>query len=185
MKFWSYDAINKQKCETKIRTADPETAHLFVQTWVPDYIFRILKDPSFSYQLFEWNKFIRYSFVVGSKWRCYGAFTKTRLDGLLSLESDDDLWIRFIATAPWNYYTIGKMRRIGSGLIYFTIRASIYNGRQGEFLLNALPDAEKFYKGCGMVATGNVSEAGLKEYRMPKESASLFSTKFKKHVIRE
>jgi len=183
MKFSSYDNSWKKDCETEIRNADLATSRLFIQTWVPDYLNRILKDPGLKYALFEWDKIIKFSFVVGSIWKCFGAFTATRLDGLLCLSFDKKLKIDFVATAPWNYSSKGKMRRIGSGLIYFVITNSHYLGQGGEFLLNALPDAEEFYENLGMEETGNRNEVNLKEYRMPKEAAVSVQKIFKEYVI--
>lgn len=183
MKFKSYDSIQKQECETEITNIDANIASLFIQTWIPDYLYRSLKDPNFGYAIFAWDKIIKFSFVVGSPSRCYGAFTSSRLDGLLCLSRIDKIKIEYIATAPWNYYTIGKMRRIGSGLIFFTIRTSIYSGFAGEFFLNALPDAEKFYESIGMKATGNINKNGLKEYYMKKDKATAFAEAFKEYVI--
>jgi len=185
MKFKSYDTSDHCEYETEIRNADLKTSTLFVQTWVVDYLNRILRDPNFSYALFDWNVIIKTSFIVGYKHRCYGAFTGSRIDGLLSLSKDNELRIEFIATAPWNYYTITKMKRIGSGLIYFTIRTSHYSGLKGEFFLNALPDAEKFYEKIGMRFTGKINKEGLKEYYMSKDRAISFLEKFKNHIIDE
>jgi hypothetical protein len=186
MIFLSYDAIKKEECETEIRGVDIATPHLFIQSWVSDFIYRTLKDgPNFKYSLFPWDKIMKSTFVVGSPWRCYGAFTNIRLDGLLCLGVNTKLEIKFIATAPWNYYTIGKMRRIGSGLIYFTIKTSEYLGKDGEFMLNAVPDAEEFYEGIGMIATGTKNQAGLKEFCMAKDNAVSFRERFRKYVVKE
>jgi hypothetical protein len=185
MIFLSYDTVKKDHCETEVRGIDSGTAHLFIQTWISDYIQRSLKDPGFTYSLFPWDRIINSTLVVGSLWKCYGAFTKIRLDGLLCLGINIELEVNYIATAPWNYYAIGKMRRIGQGLIYFTIMTSEYLGKDGEFILNAVPDAEKFYEGIGMVATGAKNQAGFKEFRMSKGGAVSFKGRFKKYVIRE
>jgi hypothetical protein len=183
--FLSYDTRNNEECETQITNADLKTSHLFVQTWVPDYLYRILLDPRFPYQLFEWDKIIAYSQVVGTTVRSYGAFTNERLDGLLCLNIEEDkLKIEFIATAPWNYHTVKKMRRIGSGLICFTIRISNYTNHGGGFLLDALPDAQKFYEGIGMTETGNVNDSGLKEYSMSNKMAISFLNEFQKYIIK-
>jgi len=185
VKFKSFNTVDHCECETEIRNADLETIDLFIQTWVVDYITRILKDPSFPYAPFPWDKIIKTSFIVGYNHRCYGAFTSSRLDGLLALSKNKGLKVEFIATAPWNYYTIARMKRIGSGLIYFTIKTSHYSGLEGEFFLNALPDAEKFYEKIGMRFTGNVNKEGLKEYFMPKNEAASFLKNFKEYIIEE
>ncbi len=185
MIFLSYDTRKNKECETQIINADLKTSHLFVQTWVPDHLIRLLRDPNYAYSLFPWEKIIALSQVVGTTVRSYGAFTNERLDGLLCLNIEEDkLKIEFIATAPWNYHTFGKMRRVGSGLICFTIRISNYTNHEGEFLLDALPDSEKFYENIGMTKTGNVNDSGLKEYFMSKKVAISFSNRFKKYIIK-
>jgi len=185
MKFLSYDSEQKQESETEIRNVELETIHLFVQTWVPDFLFRSLRDPRFPYHLFQWEEIIRFSFWAPDTWQCYGAFTGTRLDGLLCLGiGEDKLKVEYLATAPWNYSDVGKMRGIGSGLIYFTVINSIDRHHQGELWLDATPDSEGFYKKIGMIATGNVNDSGLKEYAMSKNEANSFLEKFKKHVTK-
>lgn len=186
MIFQSYDVGKKIDCETEIKSAEMQTIHIFVQTWVPDHLIRSLKDPNFSYGLFEWDKIIKLSFVVGSPLRCYQALTNSQLDGLLCLSLENNkLKIEFIATAPWNYYTVGKMRRIGSGMIYFVIKRGIYAGGKGDFYLDALPDAEKFYQKIGMTKTGQKNKANLNEYYMPVQEASTYLKTFKKYIIQE
>jgi hypothetical protein len=185
MRFLSYHSIQKKEVETEIRNAEINTPRTFIQTWVPDYLMRSLRDPKFKYALFEWDKILTYSFTVGSKFRCFAASAITRLEGLLCLSFEKELKIEFIATAPWNYSPMGIMRRIGSGLIHYVIVNSYYLGHNGEFLLNALPDAEPFYENIGMVATGNVNERRLREYRMSKENADLFQDNFKGYVLKE
>ncbi|MEW6664608.1 MAG: hypothetical protein AB1512_05235 [Thermodesulfobacteriota bacterium] len=118
MKFISYDSKRKVELETEIRSAELTSIQLFVQTWVPDYLMRALRDVDFSYPLFQWEEILKRSFMVGSPWRCFGAFTEKRLDGLLCLAiHEGNLKIEFVATAPWNYSPEGKMRRIGTGMI--------------------------------------------------------------------
>ena len=183
MKFLAYDCIDEKECETEIKNADEDTSYQFIQTWVPNYLSRWLRDPNLSYELFEWDKIIKSSYILGFDWKCFGALTNSRLDGLLCLRINSVLTIEFIATAPWNYYIGGRMRRIGSGLICFTIQTSLNHGREGEFLLYSLPDAEKFYDDIGMVATGDMSDFGPKEYKMPKAKAVSFLDNFKKYII--
>jgi hypothetical protein len=64
-----------------------------------------------------------------------------------------------------------------------TINYSINVGKQGVFLLNALPDSEEFYRKVKMVPTGNVNNVGLKEFIMGKDKADSFLRKFEKHMI--
>lgn len=185
MKFKSFNTEKDTECITEIRNADANTSHLFVQTWVPDFLTRFMKDPNFGYSFFEWDKIINSSLILGSTWRCFGAFTESRLDGLLCLSSNAEPKIQFLATAPWNYFTVKKMSRIGSGLIYFTIKASTFLEKKGEFKLNSVPDAEKFYEQIGMIYTGVKNREGLKEYKMFKNNAEAFLGNFRPNVIEE
>jgi len=184
MKFRSYSSVDKQEYETEVRSAKMDDVAEFVQTWVSYYINKSLTNPQFKYDLFKWNKIIKASLTMGFGHKCFSAYTESRLDGLLSLSKDENLHIDYIATAPWNYYVSGKIRRIGYGLIYYAIRTSHYIGLNGEFYLNALPQAEKFYERIGMVHTGKVVHE-LKEYHLSTTKAVDFETVFKKYVISE
>jgi hypothetical protein len=183
MKFLSYDGKEQKEHETQIRNVKDSDIDDFINTWVTFMIRKMVSDLDFDYQLFPWDKIIRTSLTMGFGHKCYCATTNQRIDGMLSLSKDDtSLHINFIATAPWNYYKNGKMRRIGEGLIYYTIKTSQYLGLNGEFLLNAVSAAEKFYENRGMAQTGKTS-SGLKEYHMSKEKASIFEKKFDKYII--
>jgi hypothetical protein len=184
MIFKSLDTVSGKEEETEIRNVVSDDVTSFIQTWVTFYINIILKQPDFKYRLFPWNKIIGLSFTLGSKYKCFSAVTGDRLDGLISLERNGSLYIAYIATAPWNYYKIGKMRRIGLGLVYYTIKTSQYIGGGGEFNLTALSDAEEFYEKIGMVQTGNVVK-GMKEYHMPKAQSELIVKDFKSHVVKD
>lgn len=184
MIFKSLDTSASEEEETIIRSTVSSDVTLFIQTWVTYFLNKLLTQPDFRYSLFPWNKIIKLSFTVGSNYKCYSAITGDRLDGLISLQKNKDLHIAYIATAPWNYYTIGKMRRIGSGLVYFTIKNSEYIGNGGEFFLNAVPDAEKFYESIGMIHTGIVMQ-GMKEYFMDKVQSRYMVQCFEKYVVEE
>lgn len=187
VKFVSYDSEEKIECVTEIRSADSDTIRDFSLLWdtfVDDKILRE-KDKNFNYRIFQWDKIIHMSVNLGFDYTCYAAYTETRLDGLLSLRNQNSLYLDFFATAPWNYYgSAGKMRRIGSGLIYFTIKTSLSLSLDGEFFLYALEDAEKFCDRIGMVQTGHF-KFGLKEYHMVKEKSAAFERDFSKFIINQ
>jgi hypothetical protein len=183
MIFRSHDSIEKRECETEIRNAIVDDAVEFVQAWVSYYINKSLTNPDFQYDIFKWNKIIKASLTMGFGHKCFSAYTESRLDGLLSLSKDHTFHIDYIATAPWNCYPSGKMRRIGYGLIYHTIKTSQYVGLEGEFFLSALPRAEQFYEKIGMVRTGKVINT-MNEYYLSKTKAVAFENGFKKYVIR-
>lgn len=186
MKFVSYDSIENIECETEIKTAYSDAIQDFRlwDTYVDNKIIRE-KDQDFNYRIFEWDKILHMSLNLGFDYTCYAAYTGTRLDGLLSLRNQQKFYLDFFATAPWNYCGIkGKMRRIGSGLVYFTINASHAAGYEGEFSLYAVEDAERYCEKIGMVHTGKF-KFGLKEYHMEKDKAAIFERDFRKYVIPE
>lgn len=185
MNFRAYDSERDRNVVTEIRSADARTGDTFVQTWVPAYIMTKLRDFSLTYALFKWDLIIRMSLTLGSKYQCYAAYTGSRLDGLICLSVNDEVRVDWIATAPWNYGKNGRMRRIGSGLLFFVMRNSAYIGRDGKFGLYPLKDAEPFYQQIGMGATGGANQEGLKEYRMTKDDANFFMMKFEEYLIEE
>ena len=76
------------------------------------------------------------------------------------------------------------MRRIGSGLVYFTIKASLSLSLDGEFVLYALGGSEEYCERIGMAPTGDY-KFGLKKYHMPRDKAAIFAKRFRKYVIDE
>lgn len=186
IKFKSYDTIKNIECETAIKTAHFHTIQDF-RLWDTYVDHKIVteKDKEFNYRIFEWDKILHMSLNLGFDYMCYAAYTGTRLDGLLSLRIQQKLYLDFFATAPWNYFgTKGKMRRIGSGLVCFTIKTSHASGYEGEFSLYALEDAERYCERIGMAHTGNF-KFGLKEYHMAKNEAEIFEKYFLSYVIHD
>lgn len=186
MRFRAYDSIENIEYETEIRGADANAIQEFRlwDTYVDQKIIRE-KDRNFNYRIFEWDKILRMSLDLGFDYSCYAAYTGTRLDGLLTLRNQDKLHLDFFATAPWNYFGVkGKMRRIGSGLVYFTINASRVSGFNGEFSLYALEETEEYCEKIGMVHTGHF-KFGLKKYHMAQQEAAVFERNFRKYIIHE
>jgi hypothetical protein len=185
VKFISYDSIKKVECETEIRSANSNAINDFSLMWDTYVDKKIVKerDQNFHYRIFEWDRIIHMSINLGFDYTCYAAYTGTQLDGLLSLRNQNNLYLDFFSTAPWNYYaTAGKMRRIGSGLVYFTIKTSFSFSLDGEFFLYAIEDAEKYCERIGMVHTGQF-KFGLKEYHMSKDKAAIFEKDFRQYII--
>jgi len=187
VKFISYDSVEKTEYETEIQKVTSHTIGDFNLTWNPYVDEKIIKekDRDFNYRCFEWDRLIYMSLNLGFGYTCFAAYTGQRLDGLLSLRTQNSktLYLDFFSTAPWNYFgTAGKMRRIGSGLIYFTIKSSISLFLDGAFFLYAIEDAEKYCERIGMVDTGHF-KFGLKEYYMSKDSAAIFEKGFQKYII--
>jgi hypothetical protein len=186
VKFLSYDTGEKIERETKIREATTGTIHAFRRTWEPYVDDKVIwqKDRDFNYRCFEWDRIINMSLNSVFIDKCYAAYAGTRLEGLLSFRHQRRLYLDFFATAPWNYGKGGRMRRTGSGLVYFTIKTSLSLSLEGEFLVYALGDSEPYWKRIGMTPTGNY-KFGLMEYLMSKDKAAIFKNVFQKYVIAE
>jgi len=187
VKFLSCDNVEKIEYETEILSATSDTIRDFSDTWEPYVDDKIIrqKDRDFHYRCFEWDRIINMSLSSVFIDKCFAAYTGTRLDGLLSFRHDRIVYLDFFATAPWNYYgTAGRMRRIGSGLVYFTIKNSLSLSLDGEFFLYALGGSEQYCERIGMVHTGDF-KFGLKKYAMSKDTAGIFERSFRKYIIRE
>jgi len=185
LKFISYDSLVKIETETEIRNADSDTIRDFRLTWDPYVDEKILreKDRNFNYRIFEWDRIILMSLNIKFEDKCFAAYTGTRLDGLLSLRHQNNFYLDFFATAPWNYFgTAGRMRRIGSGLVYFTIKTSMSLGLDGEFFLYAIKDAERYCEMIGMVRAGHF-KFGLEKFHMSKDKAAVFEKGFRRYII--
>ncbi len=185
VKFLSYDSVDTIAYETEIRSATSDTIRDFSVTWEPYVDDKIIrqKDRDFNYRCFEWDRIINMSLSSVFIDKCYAAYTGTRLDGLLSLRHQRRLYLDFFATAPWNYYdTAGRMRRIGSGLVYFTIKTSLSLSLDGEFVLYALGESEQYCERIGMAPTGDY-KFGLKKYHMSKDKAAIFERSFRQYII--
>jgi len=187
VKFLSHDIVEKIEYETEIRGATSDTVRDFGATWNPYVDDKIIrqKDRDFNYRCFEWDRIINMSLSSVFIDKCYAAYTGTRLDGLLSFRHERRLYLDFFATAPWNYYgTAGRMRRIGSGIVYFTIKASLSLSLDGQFFLYALGGSEQYCERIGMAHTGDY-KFGLKKYHMSKDKAAIFEKTFRKYIITE
>jgi hypothetical protein len=185
VKFLSFDSVENIECETEIVRATSETIRDFKATWEPYVDDKIIRqrDRDFHYRCFEWDRIINMSLSSVFIDKCFAAYTGTRLDGLLSFRHHRILYLDFFATAPWNYYgTAGRMRRIGIGLVYFTIKNSLSLSLDGEFVLYALGGSEQYCERIGMVTTGDFM-FGLKKYALSKDKAALFERSFRKYII--
>jgi hypothetical protein len=122
------------------------------------------------------------SFLPINPLKCFAAYTEERLDGLIAISSSERVKIELIATAPWNFYKWGTIRRIGKGLVCFAVNASIDIGKEGVIFLDAVPEAEKFYRSLGMKETGKINEKNLKEFVMSPKAARCLVSGFKPHL---
>lgn len=178
MKFMSQDVVDGVGRETEVRPAGPADAREFSRSWDPYVDEKVVTDREFDYRIFEWDMLIHLSLTGEFDYRCYAAVAEGRLEGLLALRRENILYIDFVSTAPWNYGRGGRLRRIGSGLIYFTIQASLEAGQGGAFNLFSVLDAEACFEKIGMVPTGRF-KYGLREYTLPAERAASLAARLR------
>jgi hypothetical protein len=180
--FMSHDVVEGLERETEIRPAGPADAREFSLSWDPYVDEKVVTDRDFDYRIFEWDMLIHLSLTGEFDYLCYAAVAEGRLEGLLALRREKILYIDFVSTAPWNYGRGGRLRRIGSGLIHFTIQSSLEAGQGGAFNLFAVLDAEAYFEKIGMVPTGRF-KYGLREYTLPAERAVAMADRFHVHVV--
>lgn len=88
-------------------------------------------------------------------------------------------YLMFIETAPWNlpeHPDGGRFGGVGSSLLEEVVLASLASGLGGRVLLNALPQAEAFYRNRGMTELGPESPGGLGYFEYTEAQAAGFLT---------
>lgn len=92
----------------------------------------------------------------------------------------DLLYLKYLETAPWNLAVIeiGQTSRfsgVGRQLMEVGVRLSEAMDFRGRLGLHALPQAEGFYRYCGMTELGQDEECeNLKYFEMTEEQAEAF-----------
>jgi hypothetical protein len=85
------------------------------------------------------------------------------------------VYVDYLAAAPWNLRGLVDSRRylsVGRVLLNSAIRLSSRLGYEGRIGLHSLPQAENFYRVCGMTDLGHDPEYyGLRYFEMTPEQA--------------
>jgi hypothetical protein len=87
------------------------------------------------------------------------------------------VYIEFLESAPWNQKNMVDEPRYGSigwRLIEAAIRLSISEGFKGRVGLYALPQADAFYRKCGMVWVEGCVKCGMRLFELTQEAAKAF-----------
>ncbi len=91
----------------------------------------------------------------------------------------DQIYIDFVATAPWNSPSLTLSPRyglVGRVLIATAVQLSLEEGFRGRIGLHSLPQAESFYaKNCEMIDLGiDQKKEGLRYFEMTPTQAAAF-----------
>ncbi len=85
----------------------------------------------------------------------------------------------YLAAAPWNINSPPHFKRCGTLLIKQAIQESASQGWEGRFALHSLPQAEDFYRKCGMIDLGTDSTyEDLRYFEMDAVQAQTFLSKY-------
>lgn len=120
---------------------------------------------------------------------CLGIRVKEEWQGLAMIElgvkraelqpdqGKEIVCIEFLEVAPWNLKSMvdkPKYKLVGSRLVEAAVQISISESWHGRVGLFALPQAEQFYQGCGMVKVEGAGRKGMQWYEMSRGAAQAF-----------
>lgn len=90
----------------------------------------------------------------------------------------DQVYVEFVATAPWNWPELVAEPRyglVGRVLIATAVNLSVAEGFRGRIGLCSLPQAETFYaNNCGMTDHGIDAKERLRYFEMTPDQAAAF-----------
>lgn len=91
------------------------------------------------------------------------------------------VYVKYLEVAPWNRSELGtkpRLRGIGSALIAAAVALSKEEGFKGRIGLHSLPQADEFYRRCGMTDLGpDPACQNLRYFEMTVEQARAFLEK--------
>lgn len=169
-------------------------------TWQP-FLLRALGErgrsgksnlPPPEHSHWDWRK--KHKAVEGLiAYRMFGVECEADMQGLMLVSTTghpsrikeqkgkEQVYVDFVATAPWNSPTLVDVPRyglVGRVLIATAVQLSIEEGFRGRLGLHALPQAETFYEqNCGMTDLGkDTRKEGLRYFEMTTDQAAAFLT---------
>jgi hypothetical protein len=88
------------------------------------------------------------------------------------------VYVQYVEVAPWNRPELGgtpRLRGVGSALITSAITLSEEEGFKGRLGLHSLPQADNFYRRCGLTDLGpDEANQNLRYFEMTVEQARAF-----------
>jgi len=121
--------------------------------------------------------------------RCYGIEMNGEWQGLAIVELSMHVaqvepdkgkplvYVEFLESAPWNLKDMVDEPRyglIGARLMEAAIRLSLSEDFKGRVGLYALPQAERFYRKCGMVCVEGMTHCGMDLFELTQDAAVAF-----------
>lgn len=129
----------------------------------------------------RWDEYILMAEMFPQQLACFILVTE-EAQGLmlLELERKSDLGERCahglrLSTAPWNRGPGRRYKGVGTALLTRAVLLSVEKGYEGRLWLEALPDAEDFYRRLGLIELPEPEcETGLKQFELDAATAKVF-----------
>jgi len=130
----------------------------------------------------RWDEYILMAKLFPHQLACFVLVAEGEAQGftLLELEHENDLGEKDIhglrlSTAPWNRGPRRRYKGMGTALLTRAVLLSVEKGYEGRFWLEALPDAEDFYRHLGLMELPEPErETGLKQFKLDAATARAF-----------
>ena len=119
----------------------------------------------------------------GDKWQGLVLTTSVGYQARASEGGKDLVYVKYLETAPWNLpvEALGQtpqFRGVGRQLVELVIRLSVAMEFRGRIGLHSLPQAEGFYRRCGMsdlgIDSSDDGDAALRYFEMTEQQATAF-----------
>lgn len=114
-------------------------------------------------------------------------YVVTKVGSYKGKDNHNCTYIKFLATAPWNRKITGRSRaysNAGKMLLAVSIIIGYWNNKNAAVELEALPQAENFYRKQGMLPTGK-QKNGMLQYRFDHKAAISFVRQIQANIRRK
>jgi len=130
----------------------------------------------------RWDEYIMLAEMFPEQLTCFVLLAEGEAQGLmlLELEHKNDLGERDVhglrlSSAPWNRGPGRRYKGVGTALLTSAVLLSVERECDGRFWLEALPDAEGFYRRLGLIELPEPEhETGLKQFKFDAPTARAF-----------
>ena len=126
----------------------------------------------------DWSSIYAESSESDGGHECYAAWADDELQGLMALhlrhpnaQEGRFIMVDYLSTNPANRSPQGGLKYVGTALMALAIIRSEELGFDGRICLEALPGAETFYQGLGMIKQPEKSPDGNAVYLLEREPA--------------
>jgi|GEM_PF-3197894 hypothetical protein len=112
-------------------------------------------------------------------------YTILKVSEYIGVDGNPCSYVKFLASAPWNRKKQKEVERLycntGKMLLAACIVVGYWTIKNTALELESLPNAEKFYRKCGMLPTGR-QKNGMLQYRLDGKASILFFEKVKTFI---